>query len=46
MREMLTTLGELAGGFLIASGVWSYSHSLGQVTAGALLSFFCWLVAR
>lgn len=46
MREGLTTLGELAGGALVAHGAAGYSTPLGYIVAGALLAVFSWLAAR
>lgn len=46
MRQVLTTIGELVGGSLIAGGVWSFSRSLGLIAAGVLLALFSWLVDR
>ena len=45
MRDTITTFGELVGAALITNGVWSYSSSLGKITAGALLAVVCWLAS-
>lgn len=46
LRDLLTTLGELAGGSLIVIGAWQFYQPLGFVTAGLVLAAVSWLADR
>jgi hypothetical protein len=46
MRDLLTTVGEIVGGFCIAVGAFLVDPAVGFITTGVALIAGCVLVAR
>lgn len=46
MREVLTTIGELAGAALVALGAGMIATAAGVIVGGLLLIGVCWLASR
>ncbi len=45
MRDVVTTIGEVAGAFLVAYGAWLVYAPAGFIVAGVLTIFFAYMAA-